>query len=649
MILVPIAIALSVSCALVPAHAQIQAQGSTATRVSAGVNGRQIITPAAPRNDVSYNAFSRFDVTSAGATFANAEVRARTIVGEVFSPLPSRIEGPIEVEGPRANLILANQNGIRVNGGSFINFGSLALTTGEVSLRDVQHTPDATQRYVDLRTRGGDIQIEAGGLQANVIRLELNAKKIGIAGPITNAFTSATAVTRVASGSSDASFDTLASPTDNLTPWLTYKAPSSDASATPAPSGIAIDITAGSSIRSGRVELVVTDAGAGVRNAGALTATSGDFRLTSTGQVEQIGGRFEASGDIRIKAKSFTQSNDGDRQSAVVAGASTRIDTEQAIRNDGGVIQGQARSATDAETPYAVFLNAGTTVEVTTPVHAKEGAIVFGAADDVQIYGKEGVRIANARVLSNGRLHIESEQVLDIDTLHLDGAPRKDWSSGNWFQRKEGFVVDRGTLADVDHQAYLVSNGDMTIKAGAVHNAGGTIFSNAGKVDIDSATDVTNRALVTGAFQLSQRCFLFICRQKANSTEQLVGGQISAGATLHIKANGTILNEGGQFLSVGDQEIDGAQNIARAIPIQHALVRADGLKAVFGDTWARLYAIDQGGSFTAQQGRLILKGATRQEGGFFLAKDGVQGAIEVIRLPHRDAITIDDHLGILRW
>lgn len=625
--------------------AQVVPKGSTATTVGADAAGRQLITPAPPKNDVSYNAFSRFDVAAAGATFVNSDVRARTIVGEVFSPLPSRIEGPVQVDGPRANLILANQNGIRVNGGTFVNFGSLALTTGEISLRDVQLTPEATQRYVDVRTRQGDIQIEAGGLEANVIRLELNAKQIGIAGPITNTFTSGTAATRLVSGSSEASFDTLASPTDNLTPWLTYRQPSEPSAST----GIAIDITAGSSIRSGRVELIVTDAGAGVRNAGTLAATSGDFRLTSTGQVEQLGGRIEAAGGIRIQARNFTQANDGDRQSAVVAAASTRIDTELGIHNAGGIIQGQTRSASDADTSYAVFLNAGTTVDISTPVGAKDGGVVFGAANDVAIHGKDGVRITNARIVSNGTLHLQSEQALDIDTLHEDGNPRRDWGSGNWFKRKSGFVVDRGTLADPDHQAFLVAHGDLTVKAGAVHNNGGTLFSNTGRVDIESATDVSNRALVVGSFDLSKRCVLFICKHSAHSTEQLVGGQISAGTTMRIKAKGTILNEGGQFQSMGDQEIDGAQNIARAVPLQHTLIRADGLKALFGDSWARLYAIDQGGSFTAQEGKLILKGATRQEGGFFAARDGVDGSIEVIRPPHRDPITIDDHLGILWW
>lgn len=629
-----------------PLHAQIQPKGTTATAVATQAGGRQVVTPAAPQGDVSYNAFSRFDVGAAGATFANQEVRARTIVAEVFSPLPSRVEGPVSVDGPRANLILANQNGLRVNGGSFVNFGSLALTTGAVTLRDAELAPGVTQRYVDLSTRGGDIQIEAGGLEANLIRLEFIAKKVGIAGPVTNTFTSTTASTRFVAGNSDASFDTLASPTDNLTPWVSYK--SAGAQAQPS-AGIAIDITAGSSVRSGRVEVVVTDAGAGVRNAGSLTATAGDFRLTSSGLIEQHGGRMEATGDVRIKGHAFVQSNEGERASAVVAGTSTRIDTEAGIRNLGGSIQGQARSATDAETPYAVFLNAGTTVEVATPVGAKDGAVVFGAADDVAIRGKDSVHITNARVVSNGRLTIDSDQAVHLESLHVEGAARSDWSDSNLLTRKNGFVVDRGTLADASHQGYLVANGDLTIRAGSVLNDGGTMFSNAGKVDIQAQHDVVNRAHSVGAFSVSKRCFLFICKRTASSTEQLVGGQISAGTTLTVRAGGKVLNDAGQFFSVQDMQIEGAENIALGRPVQRTLSRADGLKALFGDTWARVYATDQGGGFTSQQGRLILKGATRQEGGFFAARDGVDGAIEVVREPHRDPITIDDHLGILRW
>ncbi len=210
---------------LQPAHAAgVQATGATITQVKTTNTGKQQVTPAAAVGDVSYNAFSSFDVNKAGVDFMNADVRARTIVAAVFSPLPSRIEGPIGVDGPRANLILANQNGIRVNGGNFVNFGSIALTTGAVTLRDEQLAPGYLQRYVDLAVRQGDIQIEAGGLEASVIRLTLIAKKVGIDGPITNLYSSATATTQIIAGSSDVQFDTAASPTDNLTPWTYHRA-----------------------------------------------------------------------------------------------------------------------------------------------------------------------------------------------------------------------------------------------------------------------------------------------------------------------------------------------------------------------------------------------------------------------------------------
>ncbi len=628
---------------LVPAQAQVQADGSTATLVARQADGHHSITPAMPERDVSYNAFSRFDVGAAGASFANVGVGARTIVAEVFSPLPSRIEGPVRVDGPRANLILANQNGLRVNGGSFINFGSLALTTGAVTLRDEALAPDVYQRYVDLRTQGGSIQIEAGGLDANLIRLELIARQVGIHGPVTNAFTSASASTRVIAGASSASFDTLASPTDNLTPWLSYKSLGERGD------GIAIDVTANSSVRSGRVELVVTDAGAGVRNAGALSASAGDFRLTSSGLIEQIAGRIEAAGDVRLQGREFVQSNgDGGSSSSVVAGGSARIDTEGSIRNLGGTIQGQTRSASDADTPYAVLLNAGTTVEVATPVGAV-GALVFGAADDVVIRGEQGVKISNARIVSNGSLRLRSAQHVEVESVHLAGRERLDWSSSNLLSSRNGFEVDRGSLADPAQQSYLVAGGELSIEAGSLRNSGGYLFSNAGAVRIDVQHDLTNQALSTGHFGVQNHCVLFWCKRSANASEQLSGGQINAATTIHIKAGGTVLNDGGQFLSVLGTTIEAPQTIARARPVQRALVRADGLKALFGDTWARLYASDQGGGFTAQQGRLIVHGAARQEGGYFAAGDGVEADIEVEREPQSEPVRLDQHLGILRW
>jgi hypothetical protein len=55
----------------------------------------------------------------------------------------------VSVDGPRANLILANPNGLVINGGSFINFGSVALVAGSVALE----SRGGRQRCPDLRFR----------------------------------------------------------------------------------------------------------------------------------------------------------------------------------------------------------------------------------------------------------------------------------------------------------------------------------------------------------------------------------------------------------------------------------------------------------------------------------------------------------------
>ena len=98
-------------------------------------------------------------------------------------------------------------------------------------------------------------------------------------------------------GESHAQFDTVASPTDNLTPWVYY----SSGNAAPT-TDVALHFAVGSSVTSGRVEVRVTDKGAGVHNAGDLLASAGDFRIDSSGALVQAGGSFAMPLDWTIMA-----------------------------------------------------------------------------------------------------------------------------------------------------------------------------------------------------------------------------------------------------------------------------------------------------------------------------------------------------------
>ena len=165
----------------------------------------------------SNNTYSSFNVSTAGASLDNSAANARLIVNQVTSTNPSVIQGDISVIGPRANVILANPNGITVNGGSFTNVGHMALATGLV---DIPSTLSNAQPYVTLNTTKGTIIVGSSGMAGTLIGLELIAKTIQVNGPIVNQFSSSTAGVRLIGGASQISVDSGLSPTDNNNDWL---------------------------------------------------------------------------------------------------------------------------------------------------------------------------------------------------------------------------------------------------------------------------------------------------------------------------------------------------------------------------------------------------------------------------------------------
>ena len=624
------------------ASAGVVPDGRTATAVSVDPSGKTLIQLAPAAGGVSHNVFSRFDVSPAGAAFQNQAVGARNIVAEVRASLPSVIEGPVSVDGPRANLILANPNGLAINGGSFINFGSVALVAGSLALES-RAVGSGVQTYVSATSGSGAITIGPEGLAADLIRLELLARRIDVAGPLVNAYSSPTALVRLAAGDASLLFDTAASPTDNLTPWAYYTPGKS------AGEGIVIDLAAQARVTSGRIELLVTDAGAGVRNAGHLQAASGDFVIDSSGLLEQKGGRIEAAGDIHIRAGSLHQVQaESGGAPLISASGSLDIQLSGSLSNLGGSLSGVARNPAEGAAPLRIV--AGGDIVNQTPAGGS-GAVIFGASDDVLLEAGGDIRNLNGRVVSNGALSLHAGGMALNESVFVAGSGRSASSRDerNWLglpRSRHTTIIDNGVLADPDHMAYWVADGQLSVTAAQVHNLGGNVLANKGDVVIDAAGEMVNRAWLTGKLNLQESCNFLFCRRTAEVSESLVGGQILASQDLRLKAGERVVNEGGLFHATRDLHIDSPLVEARGVPVHVALSRADGLRALFGDRWAGVYAIDQGGGFTAQTGRLILTGHAIQDRGFFNASQGVDGVITVERSPGRDPVELTSHLGL---
>ena len=158
-------------------------------------SGIPLVNIAAPlAGGVSRNDYERFNVPEKGAVLNNSYTLSKTelagfvqgnanmaggpakiILNQVTSGHPTTMNGFLEVAGMKADVVIANPNGITVNGGGFINTGRAILTTGKPEYsRDNQ--------WKDIRvSNDAMIVIDGKGLngeKADAIELYTRAAKI---------------------------------------------------------------------------------------------------------------------------------------------------------------------------------------------------------------------------------------------------------------------------------------------------------------------------------------------------------------------------------------------------------------------------------------------------------------------------------------
>ncbi len=271
------------------------APGQQRPTVLAAPNGTPLIHIQTPSPaGVSRNTYQQFDITPQGAILNNARTPAQThlagtvqgnpwlaagtakiILNEVNSSTPTQLHGSMEVAGARAQLIIANPSGITCNGCGVINAHQLTLTTGT----PVFNTRGALEHY---RVQGGAIQIDGLGLDSHSADYTaLIARTVQLnAGLWAHTLQTTTGPATVAlDGHPTASLP--ATPGDRPT--------------------VALDVSALGGMYAGKITLIGTEHGLGVRNAGQLSATSAPLTVTVDGLLENTG-RLQSATDTQLNA-----------------------------------------------------------------------------------------------------------------------------------------------------------------------------------------------------------------------------------------------------------------------------------------------------------------------------------------------------------
>ena len=556
-------------------------------QVEETANGIPLVNITAPSSGgVSRNEYEIFNVPDKGAILNNsytlsktelagyvqgnnnmAERPAKIIVNEVTGAGSTSMDGFLEVAGNRADVVIANPNGITVNGGGFINTGKAFLTTG----KPVYDGEDHLQRF-DIT--GGDILIEGKGL---------GGKETGSLAILSRAV-------KINAGiwAKDLHITTGANTVDAKT---------LEASAIEGKGGrpaFALDTAAIGGMYAGRITLVGTEKGLGVNNSGTWSAED-NLTLDWNGDLKN-------SGTIYSKGNTDLRANYLENDKTIAAGRNLSAAAKENIRNQGKLLAGENMDIYAGKT----LDNAGHAMESGNNLSIGTGDAINNAAGTIKSGGSQQIKAGHTLTNTEGTLAADGNINIQTDKMTGDGIVSAGKKAGillekdftNTGRLEAGSSLSLAVKGNITNRKEILSRGHLALAGKNIRNEETGEIKGADTETVAENTWV-NHGLVNG-----ENVHIRANHITNENTGRIYGTRLSVEADT-LDNLGTYKKKAPVIASREHMNLSVAGTLTNT---EHALIRAEGNLTIGGQS-------DENGKITGKTEKIENRSAYLESGG----------------------------------
>ena len=556
-------------------------------QVEETANGIPLVNITAPSSGgVSRNEYETFNVPDKGAILNNsytlsktelagyvqgnnnmAERPAKIIVNEVTGAGSTSMDGFLEVAGNRADVVIANPNGITVNGGGFINTGKAFLTTG----KPVYDGEDHLQRF-DIT--GGDILIEGKGL---------GGKETGSLAILSRAV-------KINAGiwAKDLHITTGANTVDAKT---------LEASAIEGKGGrpaFALDTAAIGGMYAGRITLVGTEKGLGVNNSGTWSAED-NLTLDWNGDLKN-------SGTIYSKGNTDLRASRLENDKTIAAERNLSAAAKENIRNQGKLLAGENMDIYAGKT----LDNAGHAMESGNNLSIETGDAINNAAGTIKSGGSQQIKAGHTLTNTEGTLAADGNINIQTGRMTGDGIVSAGKKAGillekdftNTGRLEAGSSLSLAVKGNITNRKEILSRGHLALESKNIRNEETGEIKGADTETVAENTWV-NHGLVNG-----ENVHIRANHITNENTGRIYGTRLSV-ETHTLDNLGTYKEKAPVIASREHMNLSVAGTLTNT---EHALIRAEGNLAIGGQS-------DENGKITGKTEKIENRSAYLESGG----------------------------------